>query len=140
MMPPRARQHLDPDHGGGERRGHRPAQQEGQGMLGGVGKQHMLQDRRDERDAAGCGDRRRAITTERGAGRKLAADGDDVGQRLVEIAHLFGLHALLSPPAKSLCSTKYTELQSKSKGPGGGTRWTTPGCLHPVTTRRIWAR
>ena len=37
--------------------------------------------------AAGDSDRRRPVTAERGAGRNLAANHEDVGQRLVEIAH-----------------------------------------------------
>src|SRR5581483_5897905 len=97
MMPPRPRQHLDPDHGGGERRGRRPAEQESQWIRRGLRQQEMLQDGGDQRDAAGGGDGRRAIAAERGAGRKLAADGDDVGQRPVEIAHLFGPHAPVAP-------------------------------------------
>src|ERR1044072_1280824 len=95
-----------------------------------------MQEGRGQRDAACGGDRRRAITAERRAGRKLAADGDDVCQRLVEIAHLFGLHALLPPAAHSLCDTKYTALQSRCKGPEGDTR-TTPGCLSAACARKM---
>ena len=62
-------------------------------MCGGIVEQRILQDRGDQRDAGGRGDRRGAIAAKRGAGGDLAANGDDVGQRLVEIAHLFGLHA-----------------------------------------------
>src|ERR1700742_2736468 len=79
----------------------------------------MLQDGRDEGDAAGRGDCRRAIAAERGAGRKLAADRNDISQRLVEIAHLFGLQALPPTVPNLLCSTKYTEPQSKCKGLDG---------------------
>src|ERR1700755_2704347 len=79
----------------------------------------MLQDGRDERDAASCGDGCRTIAAKRGSGRKLAAHGDNIAQRLVEIAHLFGLHALLPPTAHSLCDTKYTGSESECKGRTG---------------------
>src|SRR5262249_18357041 len=75
-------------------------------------------------------DRRRAVAAECSAGRELAADRDDIGQRLVEIAHLFGPHAVLPPTTPdSLCSTKYIEAQRKCKGAGASAHFPT-SALH----------
>ncbi len=88
MMAARARAHLDPDDQAAECSGNEPAEKEAERLARGIAEQPELQHRGHERDRAGRGHGRRAVAAERGAGRDLAADRHDVGQCLVEIAHL----------------------------------------------------
>jgi hypothetical protein len=98
MMPARSRLHLDPDHGPRHQRRRRPAGEKQQRMSGRIFKPQKLNCCREQRQTAGGGDGCRAIAAKRGAGGNLVADSEDVGQRLVQIAHL-------SP---KLCNAKYT--------------------------------
>ena len=59
-----------------------------QRMTGRIVKPQKLGERREESQTAGGGDRCRPIAAKRGAGGNLAANGEDVAQGLVEIAHL----------------------------------------------------
>src|SRR5258705_7513581 len=74
-------------------------------MTGWVVEPQQLKDRGDQRQAARGGDSCWAIAAKRRAGGNLASYGENVGQRLVEIAH----------PLPQLCNAKYTKLQSECK-------------------------
>ena len=88
MVPARSRPHLDPDHHRRQHCGRRPAGKEGKRIVGGIVEPVRLQERGAKRDAAGRGHRRGAIAAKRRTRGELAANGDNVGQGLVEIAHL----------------------------------------------------
>jgi hypothetical protein len=91
-----------------------PAKKEGQRLAGGIAEQPELQDRGGQRHGAGCGHRRRAVAAKRGSGRDLAADRHDVGQRLVEIAHL-QRQTLLRPACPDRPITLYCKVYRVAK-------------------------
>jgi hypothetical protein len=82
-------------------------------MAGRIVKPQELKDGGDQSQAASGGDYCRPIATKRRTGGNLAADCGNVGQRLVEIAHLM----------PQLYIAKYTHTQSKRKP-----RWITAMC------------
>src|ERR1700738_3768353 len=88
MMPARPRLHLDPDHGPGHQRSRSPAREENQRLTGWIAEPQKLKERGDQSQTAGGGDRSRTITAKCSASGNLAANCEDVGQSLVEIAHL----------------------------------------------------
>src|SRR5216684_7897546 len=90
-------------------------------MTGRIVEPQELQDGGDQSHAACGGDGRRAITAKRRAGGNLAANCENVGQRLVEIAHSY----------PGLCNTKYTRVQSKCKSIRQRAQTIDPLCAPP---------
>src|SRR5438874_1406356 len=74
-------------------------------MAGRIVKPQELKDCGDQSQATSGGDDCRPVATKRRTGGNLAADCGNVGQRLVEIAHLM----------PQLYIAKYTRMQSKCK-------------------------
>src|ERR1700730_16136702 len=80
--------HRNQDQAPRQRRPRPPADEKGQRMAGRVVEPPELRDRREQRHAAGSSDGFRTIAAKRRAGGNLVANGEDIGQRLVEIAHV----------------------------------------------------
>ena len=78
-------------------------------------------DRGEQRHAAGGGDGGRTIAAKRRAGGDLAANGEDVGQRLVEVAHLDGCLSLNFVP-QSIPDAKQTQAATCADA-GGARNW-----------------
>src|SRR3569833_2894820 len=88
MEATRARPHFDPDHRQRDEGSKPPAEQEDRRLRGRIIEQNILQQCRQQRDGGCPGHRRRSVAAECRSGGELAANGNDVGERLVEVTHL----------------------------------------------------
>src|SRR5215212_5530724 len=95
-------------------------------MAGRIVKPQELKDGGDQSQAASGGDYCRPIATKRRTGSNLAADCGNVGQRLVEIAHLM----------PQLYIAKYTRTQSKCKPAGSRPRVSRAGSCNGNSGRQ----
>ena len=87
MVAAGARLHLDPDDSAAHQRGDRPTGEKDDRCAGRIVEPEELRDRGQKREGTGRGHRLRAIAAKRRSRRNLAADGEDVGQRFVEVPH-----------------------------------------------------
>ena len=104
MMPARARLHLDPDHRGGDRGSRRPHREKDERLRGRIFEPDVLRERGDQRQTAGGGDRRRAITAKRRA-----------GAIWLRMAKMSARALSRSRMVLSLYNAKYTRMQRKRK-------------------------